>query len=52
MPGGRAIYAARRRVTAELRGRLTAPAYPRLVVFCGNSKGMHVDDIVAALQQA
>jgi poly-gamma-glutamate synthase PgsB/CapB len=52
MPGGRAMYAAPHRVTAELRGRLAAPVHPRLVVFCGNAKGIHVDEIVAALQQA
>jgi poly-gamma-glutamate synthase PgsB/CapB len=52
MPGGRAMYAAPRRVAAELLGRLTAPVHPGLVVFCGNTKGIRVDDIVAALQQA
>jgi poly-gamma-glutamate synthase PgsB/CapB len=51
MPGGRAVFAARRALARELRRRLAAPAAPPLLVFCGNTKGIRADAIVAALQQ-
>jgi poly-gamma-glutamate synthase PgsB/CapB len=52
LPGGRASFTPPRAVAAELRRRLTDSAPPRVVVFCGNTKGIRVDAIVAALQQA
>jgi hypothetical protein len=52
LPGGRASFTPARAVAAELRRRLTDSAPPGVVVFCGNTKGIRVDAIVAALQQA
>jgi poly-gamma-glutamate synthase PgsB/CapB len=52
LPGGRASFTRPQGIAAELRRRLTAPASPPSVVFCGNTKGSRVDAIVAALQQA
>jgi poly-gamma-glutamate synthase PgsB/CapB len=52
LPAGRASFTAGRRIAAELRLRVTAPAAPPLVVFCGNTKGIRVGAIVAAMQQA
>ena len=52
LPGGRASFTPPRGIAAELRRRLTAPGRPPVVVFCGNTKGIRVDAIVAALQQA
>ena len=51
LPDRRASFTPSRAIATELRRRLTAPA-PPLVVFCGNTKGMRVAAIVAALQQA
>jgi poly-gamma-glutamate synthase PgsB/CapB len=50
-PGGRVSFAPTRGIAAGLRRLLAAPASPRVVVFCGNTKGIRVDAIVAALQQ-
>jgi poly-gamma-glutamate synthase PgsB/CapB len=52
LPGGCVSFTPSQGITAELRRRLTALASPPVVVFCGNTKGMRVDAIVAALQQA
>ena len=52
LPGGRASFAPARAVAAELRRRLTDSPPAGAVVFCGNTKGLRVDAIVAALQQA
>jgi hypothetical protein len=52
VPGGRATFTPSRRLAAELRRRLSSPAPPSAVVFCGNTKGIRVDAIVAALQEA
>ena len=52
LPGGRASFTPARAVAAELRRRLTDPPPAGVVVFCGNTKGLRVDAIVAALQQA
>ena len=51
LPAGRASFTAPRGIAAELRRRLTAPAAPPLVVFCGNTKGIRVGAVVAAMQQ-
>jgi len=52
LPGGRASFTPARAVGAELRRRLKDPPPAGVVVFCGNTKGLRVDAIVAALQQA
>ena len=52
LPAGRVSFAPRRRLAGELRRRLAAPAAPQTVIFCGNTKGIRVDAIVEALQQA
>ena len=52
LPAARVSFAPRRRIAGEIRRRLSAPAAPPAVVFCGNSKGSRVDAIVEALQQA
>ena len=52
LPGGRASFVPPREVAAELRRRLTVQASPLVVVFCGNTKGIRVGAIVAALRQA
>ena len=52
LPAGRVSFTPRRRIAGEIRRRLSAPAAPPAVVFCGNSKGSRVDAIVEALQQA
>ncbi len=52
LPAGRVSFTPRRRVAGELRRRLIVPAAPPSVVFCGNTKGIRVDTIVEALQQA
>lgn len=52
LPGGRASFTPARAVAAGLRRRLTDPPPAGVVVFCGNTKGIRVDAIVAALQQA
>ena len=52
LPEGRASFTPPRAIAIELRRRLTAPAPPPCVVFCGNTKGLRVAAIVAALQQA
>jgi poly-gamma-glutamate synthase PgsB/CapB len=52
LPGGRASFTPRRGIAAELRRRLPDPSAPGVVVFCGNTKGLRVDSVVAALQQA
>ena len=51
LPGGRASFTPGRRLAAELRRRLMDPASPGVVVFCGNTKGLRVDSVLAALQQ-
>jgi poly-gamma-glutamate synthase PgsB/CapB len=52
LPAGRASFMPRQGLAAGLRGRLTGGAAPPLLVFCGNTKGIRVDAIVAAMQQA
>ena len=52
LPGNRASFAPARAVADELRRRLTDSPPAGAVVFCGNTKGLRVDAIVAALQQA
>jgi poly-gamma-glutamate synthase PgsB/CapB len=52
LPGGRAAFVPPRLVPVELRRCLTGTAPTPTVVFCGNTKGLRVDAIVAALEQA
>jgi gamma-polyglutamate synthase len=49
---GRPVFTPARGIVAEIRRRLTGAAAPALLVFCGNTKGIRVDAIVAALEQA
>jgi hypothetical protein len=52
LPAGRAAFRPQRGLAAELRRRLAPPSAPSLVVFCGNTKGLHVDAVIAGLQRA
>jgi poly-gamma-glutamate synthase PgsB/CapB len=52
LPAGRPSFKAPRRLADELRRRVAAPDAPPLVVFCGNTKGIRVGAIIAAMQQA
>ena len=52
LPRAGGAYTPPARIAAELRRRLTASPAPAVVVFCGNTKGIRVDAVVAALQQA
>jgi hypothetical protein len=52
VPAGRAWFTPSRGIAAELRRRLASSASLSAVVFCGNTKGIRVDAIVDALQQA
>ena len=52
LSGGRVSFTPLQAIAAELRCRLAAPSTPTVIVYCGNSKGIRVDAIVAALQRA
>lgn len=51
LPAGRAAFCPQRKLAADLRRRLAPPSAPSLVVFCGNTKGLRVDALVAQLQR-
>lgn len=51
MPDGRAEFAPSAGLAAGIRRRLRGAASPSLIVFCGNTKGLHANAIVAAVQQ-
>jgi hypothetical protein len=52
LPGGSLSFAPPRRLAAELLRRLEPAPARSLVVFCGNTKGLRVDTIVAAAKRA
>jgi poly-gamma-glutamate synthase PgsB/CapB len=51
-PAGGASFAPSAQLAAGLRRRLMDPAAPQCVVFCGNTKGLRVDALVAGMQKA